>query len=491
MRLRWLGFLLVGVTALGLPPAALAQGPCANEGFREAQASTFLPDCRAYEMVSPPDKNGGDVIAWAERTRAAKEETAGLPMAVDFASLQGFGDVRGTGITSEYISERDGAAGTNGWSTHGITPPQTAQGITGLVTLADPMYEGEFSDDLSRGVFRAWSPLTYAPNVANVENLYSRTDLRKPGAGSYRLLSDCAACASPLSASVVKLALAGVSNDFSHVVFESAFGLTPDAGGCTPSLYGLGCAPKLYESIDGVPQLVGILPNGQPAAAGCPGALPCSVAGQGAGIIGFPQHYTPHAVSGDGARVLFTSPVTVAGVPTAASATGVNASKIYLRDTAAGTTVQVNASERAVPATERRALLWNASADLSRVFFTSREALTDEAPDTTETEHLYMWEAAAPVGHHLTMLDVDRNPSDSPGAVDGVIGVSDDGHYVYFLAEGQLVEDAPAGAEPESICGMTVVAHRGSTTSVAWSDLDMMSRWMCPPSWRTTLWRRA
>ncbi|HXR31732.1 MAG TPA: hypothetical protein VN752_11390, partial [Solirubrobacterales bacterium] len=34
-------------------------GNCANEAIRQAQGSTFLPDCRAYEMVSPPDKNQG------------------------------------------------------------------------------------------------------------------------------------------------------------------------------------------------------------------------------------------------------------------------------------------------------------------------------------------------------------------------------------------------------------------------------------------------
>jgi hypothetical protein len=42
--------------ALAGPPA-----PCANEAVREEQHSTHLPECRAWEQVSPADKNGVDV----------------------------------------------------------------------------------------------------------------------------------------------------------------------------------------------------------------------------------------------------------------------------------------------------------------------------------------------------------------------------------------------------------------------------------------------
>jgi DNA-binding beta-propeller fold protein YncE len=37
--------------------------PCANDSFRKGPAA-HLPDCRAYEMVSPLDKEGGDVALW-------------------------------------------------------------------------------------------------------------------------------------------------------------------------------------------------------------------------------------------------------------------------------------------------------------------------------------------------------------------------------------------------------------------------------------------
>src|SRR4051794_32283339 len=40
--------------------AAVASDSCANSKFRVGPGAG-LPDCRAYEMVSPLDKNGGDV----------------------------------------------------------------------------------------------------------------------------------------------------------------------------------------------------------------------------------------------------------------------------------------------------------------------------------------------------------------------------------------------------------------------------------------------
>ena len=53
----------------------------ANEAFRGG-ASGFLPDCRAYEMVSPPDKEGGEI-------RVLGETTTGLPTVLEQSSTSG------------------------------------------------------------------------------------------------------------------------------------------------------------------------------------------------------------------------------------------------------------------------------------------------------------------------------------------------------------------------------------------------------------------
>ena len=46
----------------GLRPSAVAADACANAAVRAQTGSTGLPDCRAYEMVSPPYKEGFPVM---------------------------------------------------------------------------------------------------------------------------------------------------------------------------------------------------------------------------------------------------------------------------------------------------------------------------------------------------------------------------------------------------------------------------------------------
>jgi hypothetical protein len=385
-------------------------------------AQARLPDGRRYERVSPSAKLGNDVVAESSRTRAAAHEAPGLPMAVAFASLGGFADVRGMGVSTEYLAQRTGVPGTSGWTTHAITPPQEPLSLTAAAQGLDPLYEGDMSADLARGIFRAWSPLTDAPSVAGVENLYARADLRGAGAGSYRLLSDAASPLGALASGTDRPYLAGATDDFEHAIFESRLALTPDA---VPG------NAMLYKVDHGVVRLLAPAPT-------CPGgsapATPCSIAGIGATAL----RRTTRTLSADGSRVELTSPIDTNGTVSTSAATP---SALYQLDdggtasTADDAIVQVNASEKTPPDAARSARFETASTDGERVFFTSAERLTD-----TGGSGLYLWRRAPAGGAgHLTLI------GGGPDAA--VLGASEDGRRVYFLAPGQLIAGGPAVTE--------------------------------------------
>ncbi|MFL5909758.1 MAG: hypothetical protein ACJ768_04210 [Gaiellaceae bacterium] len=414
-------------------------------GYFPALAAA-LPDGRRYELVSPPDKRGGDVIASSQRARAASGGQA-----LGFASLTAFGDTVGTGSSTDYMAVRSTAAspGTNGWTTHSLTPLQQGVPLGALVVNYDPMYVRDFSDDGRRGVFWSLTPLTDDFGVGSVGNLYRRTNLDTPGAGTYEVITRCPLCetsgvplpplpAKNVVASTWKPLLAGASPDFEHIVFESRLNLTEDApaqptgpAGCVmtdPTLMDQ-CRTHLYEWDAGTVRLAGILPDGT--------AADVSIAGQGAGASR-PATLTPHTVS-DGSdghvRVFFTQPTDAAGRTSSevngGEQTRVNqagSGDLYMRVDGAFTE-QLNVSERSSADAFSPATYLDASVDGSRVFFMTAQALTGDAP-AGGGRKLYMYDASQPgaAPNNLTLI--------AAGGAAGMVGASADGRYAYFVLTG-------------------------------------------------------
>jgi NHL repeat len=410
----------------------------------------FLPDDRAWEMVSPPDKNGGDVMLFDSRSRAAADGDA-----FGFASLVGFGDAAGRTLGSEYVAVRRGHLGV--WSTHSITPPQKPLSIFELaVNGFEPRYLGDLSADLNGGVFVAKSPLTFTPsdpaaaNVEDASNLYLRRNILSPGPGSYQLLSSSSSIQLPWSSPQEDddPGLAGTTADFGHVIFESPRLLTADSAGLPD---GVGSGSKLYQWVDGgTPplRLVGQVPTGADTECGPSPLNPCvsapATAGAGARQAG--GLYTPHVISEDGSRIVFTGPPLV---QSGSATTGT----LYQRrdggtlDPADDKTIQINASENATPGSPQPARYWDASTDGSMVFFTTTEQLTDD--DQNSSDDLYRYDFSMPLGERLLRLSVDSEPLDGEESnVTGVLGASRDGRYVYFMNQSnQLVAGNPLGAD--------------------------------------------
>ncbi len=407
-------------------PKSFTTFATSNEGLRgQFPGQGFLPDNRAWEMVSPPDKHGGSVATFGLRTRAAADGDAAA-----FVSAIGFSDVQGSDAFVEYMSQRDGRPGTNGWSTHAITPRLGSLTFTTSFAGSLSDYQGDFSADLSHAAFRSARPLTNAPNVAEVTNLYLRTDLRSPGAGNYELLSDAVA---PLGlawppyflAKYTPPWLVGASSDFSHVAFESPLGLTEAA-----SFNPFNLQYKLYENDKGTVRLVGRVPKETDETscddAGGPSRECVSAPTSQAGIWASPN-YSSRMVSADGSRILFQTPYGVSG-------------QIYLREDGTRTFL-LNASEKDPPEPPAGdAQILDASRDGSRIFFTTAQSLVEEDEDAFPD--LYMYEVEKPEGERLTIVSIDNDPPDA-SLTESFIGASDDGHYVYFIANGQLVVGEP------------------------------------------------
>ena len=264
--------------------AAPEQPACANDLLR-LPAGLNLPDCRAYEMVSPVDKEGGEIFELgsvpgfpAEVNQAA---VGGEDMT--YSSYRAFADPEAAPYTSQYLARRTAA----GWSSESISPQREGT----IVTALDSQYRA-FSEDLSTGWLVTDSDPVLAPGgLPGYRNIYARDS----AAGAYR--AQCAAA--PLEktpAGDYRLEPQGFSADGSHLVFGAEGRLIPEAAP--------GKAQQVYECVNGSElRLVSVLPGGEASASG--GSAGSAVGDLGG--TGLRQNNVAGAVSDDGSRIFWTA----------------------------------------------------------------------------------------------------------------------------------------------------------------------------------------
>jgi hypothetical protein len=397
---------------------AAPEPPCTNSGM---PGTGSLPDCRAYEMVSPPEKNGADVIPNSYKTFAAE-----VGEGVSYPTEGAFGDVKGTAIETQYLSRRVGAAGTNGWSTHSITPLGRSPHTFAIFNFNFPEFEA-MAPDLSGGIYRSWSTLDDSPNVTGVSNLYRLRDLE----ANEPQLSLLSASAQPLNPRSLETRsyYAASSRDLSHVIFQSPYDLTGNGSFS-------GAPGNLYEYADGAGvRKVGRVPSGSATECDDSGAPLCEDAPSAQAGFSGNRIYSTGMISADGSRILFMVGATDVGNGPEGT--------IYMREDGERT-YQLNASEKSTPDSPQPARVWGMSSDGSRVFFTTGAELVNA--DKDNSADLYMYEVGKPVGQRLTLLSPDNEPADGHDVSGGgIVGASADGHYVYFVSDGQLVAGEPTG----------------------------------------------
>ena len=283
---------------------------CPNQALRGGPAA-FLPDCRAYEMVSPVDKNGGDVDAYLYEGFDAPPSFPGLDQstpqgtALAYTGSTAFPGSPGSPFVSEYIARR----GASGWETEPINPPEHG-GIATQVGNIDSQYKA-FSEDLSSGWAMPESglamPGTEAPEGPN--SIYRR----ESATGGYEWTHSVSAEPEPCVGEVLKCyvfpELQGHSADGTRTVFRVNDALTPEAPRGVPSTPGglPFTASQLYEWTGSALRLVSILPEGEAlkytSSAGTEndlGPVPYGSRGR--------LDTTERAVSEDGSRIYWTNP---------------------------------------------------------------------------------------------------------------------------------------------------------------------------------------
>lgn len=224
-------------------PAGPAPEPnCPNAALRTENNSSSLPDCRAYEQVSPQDKNGFDAGANSELEQqryVASEDGEALL----FQSFGAFADAQGAGVFNSYIARRESGS----WVSHAQTPAQLPSTTNKFASL------GWVTPDLRYGVVDGGNQGHLAPgdNPA-MANIYRRDTIT----GSYETLNLGATDAKPVNSSYT---LWGGSSDASRIFFDTPEALTPDAveGGGN----GFFIWENLYEWHEGKLKLASLIPS--------------------------------------------------------------------------------------------------------------------------------------------------------------------------------------------------------------------------------------
>jgi hypothetical protein len=407
-------------TASGeLPGSAHSEG-CANEQARTEQAFALaLPDCRAYEMVSPLDKGDSNVLPAEARAAVSGD---GLV----YQAVGSFAQPKSAAIQNPYIARR----GPAGWSSQSLSPAHNGIGTE----LVGPLTGFWLSPELSSGLVRSsYTPLT-SDTVAGYVNLYVENFEN----GAFRTITTA------IPPNVERYdqkedeepQTVGVSTDLSRVAFQMVGNLTPQASGN---------GEHVYEGTGGGLGLVDVAPEGKIFEEE-------DAAGAGGAPFGSPQNGDVwRAVSADGSRVIFTAGE---GYTPAQRASGqATLGQIYERDVPEAKTIEVSTSQKTNgagpggidPLGIAPARYWGASTDGSKVFFTSMSELTNDANTGPADNKANLYEYNIENGA-LTDLTVDTNAGDPYGAdVLGLVTASDDGSYVYFVAKGYLAEHATSG----------------------------------------------
>jgi NHL repeat-containing protein len=409
-------------------------------------------DHRAYEMVSPPDKNLGDADHPALAGPSAGISIDGQSVA--FCTLSLFGEPAGQGPKqcAQYISRRT----AGGWQTTAPFPRVCRYDVGG--GSSEGILDVTLSPDFDQAVLEvpespacAIPPLDpAAPLVAENTTVNLYHDDLNAASPFYGLMTP----KFEVESFAEYFHVFGASDDLGHVVFRSHSNQTdpPDSPAAPGGFWRLYDWEKLGHgtctaasasyraTIDACLTLVSKDPSNEPFTTGSALSLPTR---------GLSNN---HAVSADGERIYFQNSVNTNS--DRGGNCGPAACQLYLRENGT-TTYEVAASEctSSCGSTSNAQFQWATPAG-DKALFASCSKLTNASaplgcPNFTRPfpgpgVKLFRWDLSAAPGQHLTDLTLDHEPADGVQAdFQGILGASDDGDAVYFMANHQIVSGQP------------------------------------------------
>lgn len=394
---------------------------CPNEamaGFRE-----YLPDCRAYEMVTPPYKQGASVAVTAIANDGAR---------LLGESVGAFGGTE-SGSNGAQGSVYEMARSPSGWSVAAISPAQSA------FAAVAPFFAS--STDLSRTVWVSRRPT----QSIYTTNLY----IREPTGAFVEVgpmvppSAEGGPPADGYQRFIGGYVGVGASNDLSHVLFK----IRPAESTVWRGDTTVAGFSSLYEYIgtgQKQPELVGLNAEGHLISS-------CGTE------LGVEQSEAYNAMSSDGNTVLFTA---LGGENCGGGVAAPEVNELYAR-LAAVETVGISEPTRSQcqecnTATKAAAQFAGASEDGSKVFFLTEQELLAGATGL----NLYEYDFDDPVGRKIVRVSAGSSAAE----VEGVARVSEDGSHEYFVAKGILTNGANReGHEPVAGANNLYVFERDST----------------------------
>ena len=482
-----------------------------HDGLEVAGADTFgsittlptsvdvLTDNRAWEMVSPPEKFGSDIEAVTLNGAAIQASEDGNAMTyVSTGPVVAEPEGNRALDPTQVLSIR----GANEWESQDlVTPHEKGEGLE-----AEGGEYRLFSPDLSLGMLQTL-PLTGTeplqrpplsppakPKEKQEKTPYVRDNPPlQPNPSEQTTYNEAKANGAiehppgyvPLVTALGDTAetefggtleFLDATPDLSHAVLSSKVPLTVSAGSAESYLYEWESGHPESQRL----QPVGVRPDGRLA----------REPRLGQGFEGVTSGNTRHAISDDGTRVFWTNtpteeePFLSRGGEEAERVVG---NHLYLRDMKHAETIQIDTAIAPIPpplAGASNVGYQTATSDGRKVFFTDTARLTPESNQVPIPElagdpaDLYECEVIEVKGKLACDLK-DLTPNDSMGersadVLNVIPGASEDGSYIYFVANGVLAPHAVQGTcdnttqteVPDAKCNL-YVSHDGTVSLIA------------------------